>query len=102
MSIQEARLLLKSGEQAGLGLAQLDQKQIDAIVEAMAGAVRESAEELARLAVEETGRGKVSDKTIKNLFASTDVYRYILSLKTCGVIAENKDKNVIDIGVPVG
>lgn len=102
LSIQEARLLLKSGEQAGLGLAQLDQKQIDAIVEAMAGAVRESAEELARLAVEETGRGKVSDKTIKNLFASTDVYRYILSLKTCGVIAENKDKNVIDIGVPVG
>ena len=48
--------------------------QIDAIVTAMADAITPHAEAVARLAVEETGYGVVSDKVQKNLFASRQVY----------------------------
>ncbi len=102
LSVQEARTLLEQAAAAGEKLSRFTQEQVDRIIEAMAGAARSEAASLARLAVEETGRGKVADKTIKNLFAAVDIYGYIRGLKTCGVIAENKEKKVMDIAVPVG
>ena len=102
LSIQEARDLLERAERAGEELSQFTQEQVDRLIDAMAEAARAQAGRLAELAVEETGRGKVSDKTIKNLFAAVDIYGYIRDLKTCGVISENKEKGVVEIAVPVG
>ena len=102
LSIQEARDLLERAERAGEELSQFTQEQVDRLVDAMAEAARGQAGRLAELAVEETGRGKVSDKTIKNLFSAVDIYGYIRDLKTCGVISENKEKGVVEIAVPVG
>lgn len=91
-----------AAHQAGLTLQSFSQEQTDKIVAAMAKAAEKEARRLALLAVEETGRGKPEDKTIKNLFAAVDIHNYIKKLKTCGVIAENKERKVVDIAVPVG
>jgi acyl-CoA reductase-like NAD-dependent aldehyde dehydrogenase len=55
LSAQEARRLADAAKAAAPLLAEFSQERIDAIVDAMADAVRPRAEELARLAVEETG-----------------------------------------------
>jgi acetaldehyde dehydrogenase (acetylating) len=101
-SIHEARTLARAARQAQSALAELSQEQIDAIVTAMAEAVTPHAEALARLAVEETGYGVVADKIQKNLFASRQVYEFILPLKTVGVINRIEDRKVIEIAEPFG
>src|SRR5580692_6603721 len=55
VSVQEARTLAARAKGSAAALAELSQDQIDRLVEAMAGAARAHAEDLARLAVEETG-----------------------------------------------
>ncbi len=57
---------------------------------------------LAKMAVEETGFGKVEDKTYKNHMASTSVYDAIKDMKTIGVIKEDLVEKVIEIAEPVG
>src|SRR5689334_11837311 len=68
----------------------------------MAAAVTPQAEALARLAVEETGFGVVSDKIQKNLFASQRVHEFIKPMKTVGVINRIDDKKIIEIAEPFG
>ena len=60
-SIQQARALVRRAREAAPQLAELSQSQIDAIIDAMAGAVTPQAEALAKLAHEETGYGVVAD-----------------------------------------
>ena len=47
-----------------------NQEEVDKIAKAMAISAMEHRLSLAKLAVEETGRGIVEDKVIKNMFAS--------------------------------
>lgn len=101
-SIAEARALARRAKAAQAVLAEFSQAQVDAIVDAMAAAVTPQAEALARLAVEETGFGVVSDKIQKNLFASERVYEFIKPMKTVGVINRNEEKKVIEIAEPFG
>ena len=64
----------------------LDQEQIDHIVHEMALAGLDKHQELARMAVEETGRGVYEDKVIKNMFATEYIWHDIKSQKTVGII----------------
>ncbi len=80
----------------------LDQVQIDHIVQQMALAALDQHMPLAKLAVEETGRGIYEDKIIKNLFASEYVYHSIKNDKTIGVINENVHEGTVEIAEPVG
>ncbi len=99
-SISEARSLARRAKAAAPALAELSQEQIDSIVDAMAAAVTPHAEELARLAHEETGYGVVADKLQKNLFSSQKVYNFIRPMKTVGVIRRIEDRKVIEIAEP--
>ncbi len=101
-SIQEARALAHRAAQAQLQLAEFSQDRIDAVVDAMAAALRPQAEALARLAVEETGYGVVADKVQKTLFAADRVYQFIRPMKTVGVINRIEDRKVIEIAEPFG
>src|SRR5215212_2451078 len=101
-SIQEARELARRARRAQGHLGELSQERIDAIVDAMAGAVTPQAETLARLAVEETGFGVVADKVQKNLFSSERVYRFIRPMRTVGVVNRIEDRKVIEIAEPFG
>ena len=102
VSVQEARTLAARAKRSASPLAELSQVQIDRLVEAMAAAARSRAEELARLAVEETGYGVVADKIQKNLFSSDRVFEFIRPMTTVGVIGRDDEKKVIEIAEPFG
>ena len=101
-SVAEARALARAARAAQDALTELSQSQIDAIVTAMADAVRPHAETLARMAVEETGYGVVGDKVQKNLFACTRVYEFIRPMVTVGVVNRFEDRRVVEIAEPFG
>ncbi len=80
----------------------LDQKQIDEITKAMALAGLSAQMELAKMAVEETGRGVFEDKVTKNIFSTEYIWHSIKYEKTVGVIEDNSDESYVEIGEPVG
>ena len=102
VSIQQARRLVLAADRAEKKLKSFSQEQVDSIVLAMAEAARLDARRLAELAVEETGRGKIEDKTTKNLFAAVDIFNSLRDAKTCDVIREDRERKVIEIAVPFG
>lgn len=79
-----------------------DQEKIDAIVQAAAIAALEAHGPLAVAAVEETGRGVVEDKAIKNLYACEYIVNYMRDLKTVGVIDKDDVDGLTAIAEPVG
>ena len=101
-SIQEARDLLVRAKEAQLTFKSFTQEKVDKVVKAMADAGFGAAEKLAKMAVEETGFGKVADKKLKNEFATRRVWESIKDLKTVGVINDDKEKRIIEIGEPMG
>ena len=101
-SIQQARRLVERARIAADEFARADQQTVDAVIEAMGKAADAAAADLARLAVDETGMGRYEDKIVKNRFSAVDVCRYILPLKTCGVVREAPDVRVTELAVPMG
>ena len=79
-----------------------DQEKVDAIVQAAAVAALEAHGPLAVAAVEETGRGVVEDKAIKNLYACEYIVNYMRDLKTVGVIDKDDVDGLTAIAEPVG
>ncbi|ABB40073.1 acetaldehyde dehydrogenase (acetylating) [Oleidesulfovibrio alaskensis G20] len=102
LSIQEARALVRAARVAQAEYAQLGQERVDAIVKAIADAAAAQAEQLAALAVEETGFGKVQDKKQKNILASEKLIEAIKDMKTIGVLNDDKARKVVEIAVPMG
>ncbi len=80
----------------------LDQEQTDKIVHTMALAGLDKHTELAKMAVEETGRGVFEDKVIKNIFATEYIWHSIKHEKSVGVIEDNENEGYIEIAEPVG
>jgi len=80
----------------------MNQEQIDEIVHAMTLAGLANHMQLAKLAVEETKRGIVEDKVIKNLFATEYIWHSIKNLKSVGVVEENELEGYIEVAEPVG
>lgn len=80
----------------------LDQEQVDKITEAMALAGLSAQMELAKMAVEETGRGIFEDKVTKNIFSTEYIWHSIKHEKTVGVIEDNVDESYMEIAEPVG
>ena len=99
---QEARKLCCDAQQAQKTLSGFSQEKLDKIVEAIAKAFSSAAVELAELAVSETGFGNVEDKTTKNRFASETVMMRIRDMKCVGVLKENAQEKLWEVGVPVG
>jgi len=94
--------VLQKAAEAQKTLARFSQEQTDSVVQAMAEAAQQSAEPLARLAVEETTYGVVADKVEKNLFSARDIYNAIKNLKTAGVVREDAEAGVVEIAAPTG
>ncbi len=101
-SIQEVRDVLQKAKAAQVEFKSYSQEQVDRITKAMADAGFADAQRLGRMASEETGFGKPEDKQKKNEFATRRVWDSIKDLKTVGVIKEDKEKQVIFIGEPMG
>ena len=97
---QEARDFAAQADAAQQVLFGFPQEKLDAITQAVAEAFAAAAPELARMAVEETGFGNVSDKITKNKFASRRVLEAIAPMKTVGILKETP--GLWEVGVPVG
>ena len=82
--------------------AKYTQEQVDKIFLACASAANKAQIPLARLAVEETGMGIVEDKVIKNHYASEYIYNKYRTVKTCGVIEEDKAYGITKMAEPIG
>ena len=78
------------------------QEQADAVCREMAKAGAAAAHDLARLAVEETGIGRVHYKVLKNLFGAEGTWKSIEDEKTVGVLTRDTKRGVIEVGTPAG
>ena len=94
--------LMERAKKASQEYLKLSQEQVDEIVKKMSMAGLENHMRLAKMAVEETGRGIFEDKTIKNMFATEYVYHSIKYDKTVGVIKDNEEEGFEEIAEPVG
>ncbi len=94
--------LVEKAKIASKQYLQLDQETIDNITKAMSMAGLEHHMELAKMAVEETGRGIYEDKITKNMFATEYIYHSIKYEKTVGIISENDEEGYVEIAEPVG
>ena len=94
--------LAANGQKALKEMKKLDQDQINNIVKEMALAGLDKHMYLAKLAIEETGRGVYEDKIIKNIFATEYVYHNIKHDRTIGVIDENEHEGIVNIAEPIG
>ena len=83
-------------------MANFTQEQVDHIVHQAAIAALDKHMYLAKLAVDETGRGIYEDKAIKNMYASEYIWNSIKYDKTVGVIDEDKEQGLVSIAEPVG
>ena len=80
----------------------LDQETVDNVIKAMSMAGLDNHMKLAKMAVEETGRGIYEDKITKNMFATEYIYHNIKYGKTVGVISENEEEGYEEIAEPIG
>ncbi|WP_068774363.1 bifunctional acetaldehyde-CoA/alcohol dehydrogenase [Paenibacillus sp. FJAT-26967] len=98
----EVDRLVERAKKAQTAFQDFDQAQIDTIVQEMALAGADRHMVLAKLAVEETGRGVYEDKIIKNLFATEYIHNYIKYDKTVGVIDDDPFTSTQTIAEPIG
>src|SRR5919205_851841 len=78
------------------------QEQVDAIVKGIGKYVYDNAEELARMAVDETGIGVYEDKVLKNKSKARVIWNSLKDKKSRGIIGEDPDANMVFVAKPMG
>lgn len=100
-SLQETRALVRRARVAAQALAGLEPSDAWRIAMQVCKACEDRAEHYARLAVEETGIGRVQDKVFKNLLASRDLMAFHRNSRLGGVHVDAPNKMVL-VGRPAG
>lgn len=98
----EVDQLVARGQAALAAFGNFDQDQINYIVKKASVAALDQHGHLAKLAVDETGRGVFEDKATKNLFACEHVVNHMRHEKTVGIIREDDVQGLTYIAEPVG
>ncbi len=101
-ALQEVRDALGRARAARLAMEGASQEDADRWAKAVVDAGRKEAVRLARLAVEETGMGHVTGKTLKNIFATEFTWNRIKDLKTAGILRRDEARGVIEVAHPAG
>ena len=78
------------------------QEQVDAIVKSIGKYVYDSAEALARMAVDETGLGVYEDKILKNKGKARIIWNNLKDKKSRGIIGEDPENNMVFVAKPMG
>jgi len=78
------------------------QEETDRIAKSVFEAGFNNRHHLAKLAWKETKLGRWEDKVLKNVIATRFVYEDIKDVKTVGVIAEDKEQDIVEVAEPVG
>lgn len=100
---QVAELVVRARKSQEI-FAKYSQVQVDEVVTAAAWALinPENNESLSKLAVEETGLGKIEDKVTKNHRKTLGLLRDLRNAKTVGVIKDDKQNGIVEIGRAAG
>lgn len=94
--------LVQRAKKASEEYMKLDQDTVNNIIKEMSMAGLDNHMKLAKMAVEETGRGIYEDKITKNMFATEYIYHNIKYEKTVGIISENEEEGYEEIAEPIG
>ena len=101
-SLQEVRDLVERASAAAKAVRQYSQGEIDTLCAAMAQAGAAAAHDLGRIAVEETGIGRIHYKILKNLFGSQGIWESIEKERTVGILSRDERTGVVEVATPVG
>ena len=101
-ALQEVRDAVQRASRAQAQAALWTQEQTDKVCAAMAQAAAAAAHDLARLAVEETGIGRVHYKVLKNLFGSEGTWASIKDVQSVGVIKRDEAAGLVEVASPAG
>jgi acetaldehyde dehydrogenase / alcohol dehydrogenase len=94
--------MVGAGRAALAAYDRLTQEQVDHIVKKASVAALSRHVDLARAAVEETGRGVLEDKAVKNIFACEHVTHAMATTRTVGVVSRDDLNGIVEIAEPVG
>ncbi len=94
--------LVENATKALAEYSRFTQEDVDRLVKKGSVAALDQHGHLAKLAVEETGRGVFEDKAVKNIFACEHVTNSMADLKTVGVISRDELRGITEIAEPVG
>lgn len=94
--------LVKKAHEALDIMSDFDQEKVDYITHQMVEAGQDKHMELAVEAYNETGRGVIEDKAIKNMFATEEIWHHIRKHKTVGIIEDDKANELIKVAEPLG
>ena len=100
--LADVRAKARAAQRAFSELEGAAQETLDRFVRAMALAGTKAAEELARLAVDETGYGVYEHKIHKNRYNTGFVARWMLDRRAVGVLWVDDDARVTAVGTPMG
>lgn len=78
------------------------QEKVDEAVRAMGKKIYDHGEELAKMAVEETGMGKYEDKIAKNKGKPKIVWHRLKGVKSRGIINYIDEKGIVEVAKPIG
>lgn len=101
-ALADVRAKADAAARAAREIEDADQDWLDGIIRAMAAAGYAAAEELARLAVDETGYGVYENKVVKNRFNTGFVAEWMLQRRAVGVLWVDEQRKVTAIGSPMG
>lgn len=94
--------IIQKGKKAQKEFETYNQEQVDQVVRAVGKAVYDNGEELARLAVDETGMGKFEDKILKNKGKAMAVWYYLKGKKSVGILQHFEEEGIVEVGKPIG
>ena len=93
-------------ERARIAQAEFEQKAdqalVDAAVRGIGKVVYDRADELAKMAVEESGLGNYEDKYTKCQGKAKNIWNSLKGKKSRGIIEENKETGIIKVAKPMG
>jgi len=101
-SVETLEAKMKAMLEAQKEFAKFSQEQVDKIFYEAAMAANKMRIPLAKMAVEETQRGVLEDKIIKNHYAAEYIYNAYKDTKTCGVIEEDTAYGIKKVAEPIG
>ena len=101
-NVEALEAKMKAMREAQKIFATFTQEQVDKIFYEAAMAANKQRIPLAKMAVEETQRGVMEDKVIKNHYAAEYIYNAYKNTKTCGVIEEDPAYGIKKVAEPIG
>jgi len=99
---EQVRELVEKSRVAQEKFESFTQEQVDVIVKEIGKTVFDNAEELARMAVDETRMGVYEDKVLKNQGKSRGIWSDLNGVKSVGIIGRDEKTGIVRVAKPIG